>query len=429
MNVRERILAIVVGAVLALLAVRAVVLAYTSALGSIGDRIERARKEIGRIRLEKEEARLGMESWIQAGLQTFSMQENEARTLLRDELHRLSAQTGLEEVVVGLLPSRPLGKSGTRVISGKIQAAGAVENLLQFLFTLQNQPYAVRVRKLELKIPSGRDVPKGRLALSAEVETLVLPPAVMVKAVNTVNLAEDPRRTVLRTALAEFAGYQPILDKKMFQEWEPPIPPPPKVAGAQPPPDAVNVALNTVLRWAPSPHATGYRVFFGQDPSALQEHEVAAALTWKPPGMEKSTRYYWRVDAVNEQGRTEGDLWSFTTGAGEPPPPPPQPVVKGPPPDAAMVLSRVLSSPLGQQAVLDNPANRAEARRVEVGGELYGGTLVFVHPTGVVSEAEGQRRFHPLGQPLQSARPLTQAEQPEVFDLVTKLAELSLIHI
>src|SRR5690606_14909549 len=94
--------------------------------------------------------------------------------------------------------------------------------------------------------------------------------------------------------------------------------------------------------------------------------------------------------------------------------PTPPPRVETPPPDAAKVLARVLSSPLRQQAVLVDPGQQANPAatdtRVNLGEPLFGGTLVYVHPRGVVSERDGVLRFHAIGVPLQQAQQLNEIE-------------------
>ncbi len=101
----------------------------------------------------------------------------------------------------------------------------------------------------------------------------------------------------------------------------------------------------------------------------------------------------------------------------EPPPPPPPP-----PRDAQMIVGRLLSSPRGQIVVLEDPRQRGgvEEHR-EIGEEMYGGMLIFVHPQGAVTEKDGERRFHPIGEPLQNCQPLTEREQPLVFNDLLKL--------
>ena len=74
--------------------------------------------------------------------------------------------------------------------------------------------------------------------------------------------------------------------------------------------------------------------------------------------------------------------------------------------------------------MLEDPRNKnAPDKRVEVGDSLYGGLLIFVHSTGAVSEKEGNRLFHPIGQPLKQGQALTATEQPVVYYALAKLQE------
>jgi len=99
-------------------------------------------------------------------------------------------------------------------------------------------------------------------------------------------------------------------------------------------------------------------------------------------------------------------------------PPPP------PPPDARMVLGRTLSSPRGQLAVLEDPGGRGgEDVYKYVGDAMYGGTLVFVHPRGAVTEKDGRWLFHPVGEPLDHGRVLNEQEDPIVYHELLKLRE------
>ncbi|MHC4444174.1 MAG: hypothetical protein ACYTA5_16375 [Planctomycetota bacterium] len=103
--------------------------------------------------------------------------------------------------------------------------------------------------------------------------------------------------------------------------------------------------------------------------------------------------------------------------------PTPRPTPKPPPPpDSSFKLARILSSPRGQQVILQDPNNRkAVDKRVEVGQTLYGGTLVFVHPSGAVSDRDGKWRFHPMGLPMNQCKTLNQQEFPAIYHEFTKL--------
>jgi len=100
----------------------------------------------------------------------------------------------------------------------------------------------------------------------------------------------------------------------------------------------------------------------------------------------------------------------------------PQPKREPPPPDAHMVLRGLISSPRGQLTVLEKPGKQpGEDEYKEVGDEMYGGTLIFVHPKGAVTEKDGERRFHAIGQELQDFVPLTEENEPAVYHELLKL--------
>lgn len=79
--------------------------------------------------------------------------------------------------------------------------------------------------------------------------------------------------------------------------------------------------LDVVLEWKNSTRdyfgTISYNVYLGKSPSELSM--IATELyetSLRPAEMEVDTEYYWRVDAVNDNGTTTGDVWSFKTVAG-----------------------------------------------------------------------------------------------------------------
>ncbi|MDE7418774.1 MAG: fibronectin type III domain-containing protein [Muribaculaceae bacterium] len=79
--------------------------------------------------------------------------------------------------------------------------------------------------------------------------------------------------------------------------------------------------LDVVLKWKNATKeyfgALTYNVYLGTSADALEE--IASDLTetaYKPEGLEANTTYCWRVDAVNNTGVTEGEVWSFKTVQG-----------------------------------------------------------------------------------------------------------------
>jgi hypothetical protein len=83
--------------------------------------------------------------------------------------------------------------------------------------------------------------------------------------------------------------------------------------------------MNTSLNWVPADTASSHELYFGTDQGAVRnagtgspEYKGSVTLDTKSydPGLlEPDTEYYWRADAVDNQGNTsKGPVWSFTTG-------------------------------------------------------------------------------------------------------------------
>ncbi len=80
-----------------------------------------------------------------------------------------------------------------------------------------------------------------------------------------------------------------------------------------PPHEAYGVEGPVELRWQPTPKATSYEVYFGQQP-----HTEKIGTTGEPrfdalPGIEPGAHYYWRVVARNDAGAGESRTWEFST--------------------------------------------------------------------------------------------------------------------
>ena len=74
------------------------------------------------------------------------------------------------------------------------------------------------------------------------------------------------------------------------------------------------VDLQVQPSWSAAAEATSYDVYFGtpeDDPLPYLGNQTQT--TFSPPSLDIATVYYWRINAVNENGTTPGDLWSFRT--------------------------------------------------------------------------------------------------------------------
>jgi hypothetical protein len=97
------------------------------------------------------------------------------------------------------------------------------------------------------------------------------------------------------------------------------IPPlPGQASNLYPSHGATNISTTADLSWNGGSDAISHDVYFGtSSPGTFQGNQPAAIFD--PGTMSPSTIYYWRIDSVNGWGKTEGQVWIFSTGM--PPPP------------------------------------------------------------------------------------------------------------
>ena len=105
---------------------------------------------------------------------------------------------------------------------------------------------------------------------------------------------------------------------------EPPTPEPPaKVTTPSPAHEATDVYPGTALTWAAASGATSYDVYFAlATEEDINDFFIGNQGTRSyTPTLAYDTEYQWRIDSVNTEGTTTGDIWTFTTRA-EPTAPP-----------------------------------------------------------------------------------------------------------
>ena len=92
---------------------------------------------------------------------------------------------------------------------------------------------------------------------------------------------------------------------------------PAKAADPSPTNGATGVSTSPLLSWTAGEDATSHDVYFGTtNPPPFQGNQTQT--TFNPGSLNPGTTHYWRIDEVNENGTTTGDLWVFET-AGPPP--------------------------------------------------------------------------------------------------------------
>lgn len=76
--------------------------------------------------------------------------------------------------------------------------------------------------------------------------------------------------------------------------------------------------LGTTLSWSAVNLATSYNVYFWADGSSTPETPTEygrISAFYKPAALAESVTYHWRVDAINENGVTVGETWTFGVSA------------------------------------------------------------------------------------------------------------------
>ncbi|MHC4109507.1 MAG: dockerin type I domain-containing protein [Planctomycetota bacterium] len=88
----------------------------------------------------------------------------------------------------------------------------------------------------------------------------------------------------------------------------------------------VSVSRTADLSWTAGYGATSHDVYFGTtNPPPFMQNQTST--TFDPGTMAYTTTYYWRIDELNQGGKTTGTVWSFKTAGPGPsslpfPPPP-----------------------------------------------------------------------------------------------------------
>ena len=80
--------------------------------------------------------------------------------------------------------------------------------------------------------------------------------------------------------------------------------------------NAENVSLDTDLMFLKAYKAKKHEVWIGNDPSKLKKIKTIDRPNENVinlPNLNSGVTYFWRVDAVNENGTVKGNLWRFTT--------------------------------------------------------------------------------------------------------------------
>jgi len=88
--------------------------------------------------------------------------------------------------------------------------------------------------------------------------------------------------------------------------------PPGQATNPGPADTATNVDVDADLSWTAGTGSTSSDVYFGTtSPGTFQGNQTETSFD--PGTMDNDTTYYWRIDEINTDGTTTGNVWSFTT--------------------------------------------------------------------------------------------------------------------
>jgi hypothetical protein len=87
--------------------------------------------------------------------------------------------------------------------------------------------------------------------------------------------------------------------------------------------NATNVPPYVVMTWVQGDSALYHDVYFGTDANSVMDANISTpgiykgrqtrdANFYEPAGLELNTKYYWRIDEVDEVNIFKGNLWQFT---------------------------------------------------------------------------------------------------------------------
>jgi hypothetical protein len=178
MNKREKILATLVGGIVAICVVGfGIRAALLQPLKKIDKSIQTYREKIDKIDKEKLQSIKADDRLQTTALKTFGETIDQASATSGEILTRRILESGLEESGFTRTPASPRKLKGAQEIGWIVQGEGPLTNIVNLLFQLENSPYVHRVENLS--VTTG-DSP-GRVKTRFRFLTLVLDPSPDVK--------------------------------------------------------------------------------------------------------------------------------------------------------------------------------------------------------------------------------------------------------
>lgn len=90
--------------------------------------------------------------------------------------------------------------------------------------------------------------------------------------------------------------------------------PPGQASNPTPPSGASNISLTPTLTWTAGTNTVSHDVYFGTaNPPSFIRNQTLTPASYAPGPLYPGQQYYWRINEVNGNGTTTGNVWTFTT--------------------------------------------------------------------------------------------------------------------
>lgn len=226
MNQREKILAILVGAVVAVLGVKFIFLPiFLGSLNEENRKIESIRKEIEKNNRQLEPRNRLIREWRSVSQRTLSDDPEQANLILGERITSLLTASGLHDVSKSPVPISPTKTSGVTLytpVAVNLSGKGTLAQFVKFLELFYQEPYIVKIKGFTLR-PEGKG--DQMVFSTVRIETIIpakpvqqtIPPVTSRPVVT----ATQP---VLKTG--PVSQYALVVDRNIFRPYQAPVPPP-----------------------------------------------------------------------------------------------------------------------------------------------------------------------------------------------------------
>ena len=201
MNKREKILLTIVGSIVAVFVVgfglRAAII---KPLKEIDSRIKASQEKVNRVAKEKQQFFATEDRMKEIALKTFGETVDEASATSGEILTRRILESGLDDMEFTRTPASARKMRGAFELGWIIQGEGALTNVVNLLFLLENSPYVHRIENVS--VTSGESA--GRVRVRFRFLTLALDPSPDVerKALASKVTLESPQRQLYDDLIA-----------------------------------------------------------------------------------------------------------------------------------------------------------------------------------------------------------------------------------